>query len=66
MFLTVATISPTSFVAKTMGKASIPANSEKIAHLPSITGKEAAPPIFPNPKTEDPSETTATEFPFPV
>ena len=34
--------------------------------LPSITGLDAAAPIFPKPKTAVPFEITATRFPFEV
>ncbi len=47
-----------------MGNASIPANSLNMAHFPSITGIAALAPTLPNPKTADPSEITATVFPF--
>ena len=44
------------------GQASMSANLLNKAALPSITGSAAAAPIFPKPKTADPSVTTATVF----
>ena len=61
---TVSTISSTSLVSRTIGKASTPANSLNNIDLPSITGNEANGPISPSPKTAVPSEITATVFHF--
>ena len=57
---TVATIASGSLVLRTIGNASMPANSLKSMHLPSITGIEASGPMSPRPSTAEPSETTAT------
>ena len=57
---TVATIASGSLVLSTIGNASMPANSLKSMHLPSITGIEASGPMSPRPSTAEPSETTAT------
>ena len=62
MARTTVTISSTSCVSKTTGKASTPPNSLNSIALPSITGIAARGPISPNPKTAVPSETTATVF----
>ena len=62
MFLTVRTISSTSFVASARGNASTPANDLKMRHFPSITGRAAAGPMSPRPSTAEPSVTTATVF----
>ena len=48
---TVATISSGSLVLRTIGKASMPANSLKSMHLPSITGMLASGPMSPRPST---------------
>jgi len=53
-------------VSKTIGKAFTPANCLKRAHFPSITGSAASGPIFPSPRTADPSDITATVFPLRV
>ena len=55
-----------SFVSMQRGTASTPANFLKRTHFPSITGKPAAGPMSPSPKTAVPSETTAIVFPFQV
>ena len=57
---TVATIASVSLVLRTIGNASMPANSLKSMHLPSITGMLASGPMSPRPRTAEPSETTAT------
>jgi hypothetical protein len=59
---TVATISPTSRVARQSGQASMPANSLNSIALPSITGIAASGPMSPSPRTAVPSVTTATVF----
>ena len=59
---TVRTISSTSWVSRQIGHASTSANFLKRAALPSMTGMAASGPIFPRPRTADPSETTATVF----
>lgn len=56
----VSTISSGSLVSSTIGIESSPANALNRAHLPSITGSEAAAPMSPNPSTALPSLTTAT------
>lgn len=60
IFFTVCINSSTSCVPTIMGNASIPANSRKRTHFPSMTGRLARCPIFPRPSTADPSVTTAT------
>ena len=57
---TVRTISSTSWVSRHTGHASTSANLLKSAALPSITGRAASGPIFPRPRTAEPSVTTAT------
>jgi len=59
-------ISSGSWVFRTIGIASIfPYFLKRIA-FHSITGSHASGPIFPSPKTAEPSETTATELFFQV
>ncbi|GAJ15075.1 unnamed protein product [marine sediment metagenome] len=53
-------------MSKQIGNASTPANLLKSIAFPSITGNAAFAPIFPNPKTAEPSDKTATEFPLEV
>ena len=60
--LTVLTISSVSWVSKQIGKASMLAKRLNSAALPSITGSAASGPMFPRPKTADPSLTTAIVF----
>ena len=55
-------ISSTFWVSTQIGKASTPANSLKRTHLPSMTGIPASGPIFPSPRTAEPSVMTATIF----
>ena len=62
MFLTVRTISSTSFVARHTGKASTSASSLKRSDLPSMTGSAAWGPMSPSPSTAVPSVTMATVF----
>ena len=57
---TISTIVSVSWVSRHTGHASTPANCLNSAALPSITGSEAAAPMFPKPSTADPSVTTAT------
>ena len=57
---TVSTISSGSVVASTIGTAFTPPNSRNSAHLPSMTGSDAAGPMLPSPSTAVPSLTTAT------
>src|SRR4029453_5946717 len=52
------------FLFREKGKASLPPNSLKSWHLPSITGIAAAGPISPRPSTAVPSETTAIVLPL--
>ena len=47
-------------MSKQTGHASTSANLLKRAAFPSITGSAAAGPMFPSPRTADPSVTTAT------
>ena len=61
---TVLIISSVSCVFKQIGNASTLPNSLNKTDLPSITGIPAIPPIFPKPKTAEPSVTTATMFPL--
>jgi hypothetical protein len=42
----------------------MPANSLNNMALPSMTGMAASGPILPNPRTAEPSLTTATELPL--
>ena len=49
-----------------MGNASTFPNFLKRTHLPSMTGMAALAPMFPRPRTAEPSETTATRLPFEV
>ena len=49
-----------------IGNASTSANLLKRTHLPSMTGMAALAPMFPRPRTAEPSETTATRWPFEV
>ena len=49
-------------MSKQTGQASTFAKRLNNAALPSITGRAAAGPIFPKPKTAEPSVTTATVF----
>ena len=44
----------------------MPAKVLKRTHFPSITGSAASGPMFPNPRTAEPSVTTATRFPLVV
>ncbi|MNI62789.1 hypothetical protein D3C73_1181220 [compost metagenome] len=60
--LIVRIISSVSCVSRQIGKASTPAICLNNIALPSITGIAASGPIFPNPRTAVPSETTATVF----
>jgi hypothetical protein len=62
----VSTISSVSLVSSTIGMALMPEKLLNRAHLPSITGSEAAGPISPRPSTAEPSETTATRRPVQV
>jgi hypothetical protein len=66
IFLIVEIISSVSCVSKIIGKAFTQPNSFNKAHFHSITGSPASPPIFPRPKTADPSEITATVLAFNV
>ncbi len=63
---TVRTISSTSWVSSTMGIESRSAKVLNRAALPSITGRDAAGPMSPRPRTAEPSETTATSRPAQV
>ena len=63
---TVSTMSSTSVASRQIGTASMPPNSLKSTALPSITGREAAGPMFPRPSTALPSVTTATTCDFHV
>ncbi len=56
----VSTISSGSLVSSTIGIESRPPNVLNSAHLPSITGSDAAAPMSPRPSTAVPSLTTAT------
>ncbi|MCP2259196.1 hypothetical protein LX15_002897 [Streptoalloteichus tenebrarius] len=56
----VASVSWVSWVSRTTGHASTPANFLNSAALPSITGRAAAGPMLPRPRTAEPSVTTAT------
>ena len=62
MALTAAMIASVSCVSNTIGTASTLANRLNKAAFPSITGIAASAPILPNPKTAEPSLTTATVF----
>ena len=53
-------ISSVSLVSRQTGQASTPPNCLKSAALPSITGRAAAGPMSPRPRTAVPSVTTAT------
>ena len=55
-------ISSVSVVSRQTGQASTPANFLNSAALPSITGRAAAGPMLPRPRTAEPSVTTATVF----
>jgi hypothetical protein len=59
---TISTIMSGSWVSRHSGQASMPANRLNSADLPSITGSAAAGPMFPRPRTAEPSVTTATEL----
>ena len=59
---TIEIISSVSFVFNTIGTASTFAKRLKSAALPSMTGIAASGPISPNPRTAEPSLTTATVF----
>ena len=59
-YLQVAMICSTSCVSKQMGNASTPPNSLNSRAFPSITGSAAFGPMFPSPKTAEPSVITAT------
>ena len=59
---TVRTISAGSCVARGSGNALMPASSAKRRALPSMTGSDAAAPMFPSPRTAEPSVTIATVF----
>ena len=52
------------WVLTQIGNASTPANFLKSAALPSITGIAPNGPIFPSPKTAEPSDKTAIVFDF--
>ncbi len=56
----VSTISSGSVVSSTIGIEFTPPNSRSSAHLPSITGNDAAGPMLPRPRTAVPSLITAT------
>ena len=58
----VSTIVSTSFEFMQSGKASTSAKALNRAHLPSITGIPARPPISPRPSTAEPSVITATRL----
>jgi len=64
MFFIVFIISSVSCVSRTIGNAFKPAKFLKSAHFHSITGRAASGPIFQRPRTAEPSEITATVFPF--
>ena len=49
-----------------MGTAFTPPNSLKRTAFPSITGIPASAPIFPSPRTAEPSDITATVLAFAV
>ena len=66
MSFTARMISSGSWVSRQMGKASTPPNCLNRTDLPSITGMAASAPMFPRPRTAEPSETTATRLPFAV
>ena len=66
IFFTVSINSSIFSVLTSISNTSISANILNSKPLPSITGLEAAAPIFPNPKTAVPLVTTATKFPFAV
>ncbi|CAB4681490.1 unannotated protein [freshwater metagenome] len=59
---TVLTISSVSWVSRQIGKASMFAKRLNKAALPSITGRAASGPMFPKPRTAEPSVTTAMVF----
>ena len=63
---TTSTMRSVSWVSRQMGHASMSANRLNSAALPSITGSAAPGPMFPSPRTADPSVTTATLLPFTV
>ncbi|CPU67172.1 Uncharacterised protein [Mycobacteroides abscessus] len=60
MAFTVRMISSVSVVSRHTGQASTPANCLNSAALPSMTGRAAAGPMSPRPRTAVPSVTTAT------
>ena len=62
-FLTVCMMESLSWVARQRGKASTSARPLNKIHLPSITGIAASGPMLPNPRTAEPSVTTATVLP---
>ncbi len=64
--LTALTISSGSLVSRHIGNASTPANALNKTAFPSMTGRPAAAPMSPNPKTAVPLVTTATMFPLAV
>ncbi len=66
MAFTIPIISCGSCVSKHSGKASTPPSSLKRTALPSITGIAPYAPMFPRPRTAEPSETTATMLPLTV
>ena len=66
MFFTVSIISSASWVSRTIGTAFTSPNSLKSTAFPSITGMAAFGPMFPSPRTADPSDTTAIVFAFDV
>ena len=64
--MTILIISFGSCVERTIGTASIFAKCLNKTHLPSITGSAPSGPIFPRPKTADPSDITAIKLFFNV
>ena len=53
-------------LSRHIGNADTPPKFLKRIHLPSITGRAARGPIFPRPKTAEPSDTTAIILPLDV
>ena len=62
MRTTVSTSSSVVATSRHTGKASTPPNSLNSRALPSITGRAAAGPMLPRPRTAVPSVTMATMF----
>src|SRR6266705_2706689 len=63
---TMAMISSVSCVPRQIGIASMPASVLNRTHFPSMTGSAASGPMFPSPRTAEPSVMTATRFPLVV